>query len=209
MKQNLQDYLTNLWLGIKNNTRYLLNVKTKGNELKITEDYNTVFIDCFELDYKEKWDYEIFWPNPFHPEYLIQWTDSNQIEQWTNKQKNEHHIKLNASTKPMFFESISYVIPNAIGVIRTKKSWKYGIFQITAKLPKGKHLWPAIWLAGYKSWPPEIDILEGYSRNNDNYKELTTCIHYRDSNKIHKSFPSKNHRLPIDVCENFIEYSLH
>jgi beta-glucanase (GH16 family) len=45
-------------------------------------------------------------------------------------------------------------------------SWKYGKFQIRARLPKGDYLWPAIWMmpkdSVYGSWAAsgEIDIVE-------------------------------------------------
>lgn len=51
--------------------------------------------------------------------------------------------------------------------------WKYGKFEVKAKLPEGRGLWPAIWMLGknHKSvgWPKcgEIDIMEHVGFNND------------------------------------------
>ncbi len=49
---------------------------------------------------------------------------------------------------------------------KNKGDWKYGRFEIRAKLPFGQGIWPAIWMmptdAVYGSWPSsgEIDIME-------------------------------------------------
>lgn len=57
--------------------------------------------------------------------------------------------------------------------LKSLKSWTYGKFEISAKLPKGQGLWPAIWMLPtndvYGNWPNsgEIDIMEctGSSQN--------------------------------------------
>lgn len=54
---------------------------------------------------------------------------------------------------------------------KNKGDWKYGKIEVRAKLPKGKGLWPAIWMLptewAYGGWPRsgEIDIMEfvGYA----------------------------------------------
>jgi|GEM_PF-3576025 len=58
------------------------------------------------------------------------------------------------------------------GVITSKTSYTYGLFEIRCQQPAGRGFWPAFWLIGANSWPPEIDVFEGkgskplYSSNN-------------------------------------------
>lgn len=67
----------------------------------------------------------------------------------------------------------SIVPPTKSGRINTRKgaSIKYGRVEVTAKLPEGDWLWPAIWLMPkedtYGDWPAsgEIDIMESRGNN--------------------------------------------
>lgn len=52
------------------------------------------------------------------------------------------------------------------GMVTTAPSFnfKYGLVQITARIPYNKELWPALWLvASNHKWPPEVDILEHWN----------------------------------------------
>lgn len=54
------------------------------------------------------------------------------------------------------------------GIVTTKGSFDftYGYVQVTARLPQGAGLWPALWLLPQnESWPPEIDIMENLGAN--------------------------------------------
>ena len=71
------------------------------------------------------------------------------------------------------------------GMITTQPSFfqTYGYFEIRAKLPAGKGLWPAFWLLPEdQSWPPEIDVLEVLG---DNTSKLYTTVHYGKENTSH------------------------
>lgn len=51
----------------------------------------------------------------------------------------------------------------SVGYLSSVESIKYGYLRVMFKLPIGNHLLPAIWLADCKTWPPEIDIVEGWT----------------------------------------------
>lgn len=51
-------------------------------------------------------------------------------------------------------------------ITQSKHSWQYGRFEMRAKIPVGKGMWPAFWTLGIEgNWPAngEIDIMEYYT----------------------------------------------
>lgn len=80
----------------------------------------------------------------------------------------------------------------SVGYISTEQTIKYGYLRVDFKLPVGRHIWPAIWLTDGKTWPPEIDIVEGTT---DSYswpilKPNTGRRMYRANPFMNRIFPS-------------------
>lgn len=203
-RPTIKDRVLRLGLGISNEFRYFFKVKKK-KEFNIPNNYKLIYSDNFSNDFNLGWESSAdWWQTPYHPEELSQWYDKDQIV------NSNSGLAFYAQQKPKYFPEIDTIIPNAIGSIRSKPSWQYGIFTFSVKLPAGTQLWPALWLTGRWSWPPEIDIVEGYSGNTNDYKrnkKLFSNVHVTyNGNKI--STRGFSHKLPVKVTENFIEYIL-
>ncbi len=85
------------------------------------------------------------------------------------------------------------------GLITSQPSFTqtYGYFEMRAKLPRGKGVWPAFWLLPADlSWPPEIDIMESVG----------------DPSKVYVTFHSEKAKIEgkaIDVSpDDFHTYGL-
>lgn len=87
--------------------------------------------------------------------------------------------------------------------------WKYGYFEIRAKLACGRGVWPAIWMLasdGSKGWPAmgEIDIMEHVGWNEGrSYGTVHTGAYNHTINTQKGSYT----QLP-DVCGAFHNYQL-
>ncbi|MCF8380068.1 MAG: glycoside hydrolase family 16 protein [Bacteroidales bacterium] len=137
---------------------------------------------------------------------------------WGNKEL-EYYRKENVlvsdgmliiTAKSESFENRDYTS----GRIKTsgKKSFTYGRMEIRAKLPKGKGIWPAIWMLGESissiGWPAagEIDIIElkGSIPN-----KVGGTLHYKNSEGRHQNSGAKRHELVSgDYSDEFHLFSL-
>ncbi|MEP3891067.1 MAG: glycoside hydrolase family 16 protein [Hellea sp.] len=89
-----------------------------------------------------------------------------------------------------------------------KASWKYGYFEMRAKLPCGRGLWPAIWTLPEDpgQWPDsgEIDIMEYVGHDS---KTFHATVHTRDYNHIIKTQIGDTVTIPT-ACSRFHTHSL-
>jgi hypothetical protein len=81
---------------------------------------------------------------------------------------------------------------------------KYGVFAMSAKLPRGKGIWPAFWLLpADKSWPPEIDVMEVIGAEPSTlYTSLHTNIPVRETAL------GKGTDTHLDLSAAFHEYAV-
>lgn len=98
----------------------------------------------------------------YHPNNKKLWYDRSAIEI-----DGAGLLKLKVQKNPRHFDGT--FIETGIGLISSVDDFQFGHFEIQCKLPAGKHLWPAFWTYGRDTWPPEIDILEGYTKGGGNY----------------------------------------
>ena len=95
-------------------------------------------------------------------------------------------------------------------VTRGKQNWKYGWFEVRARLPCGLGTWPAIWtLADVPNmkWPNdgEIDIMEHVAQEPG---VVHQTIHTDAFNHVEKTQKEATVTVP-DACDAFHVYQLH
>ncbi|MBK9614996.1 MAG: glycoside hydrolase family 16 protein [Uliginosibacterium sp.] len=90
-----------------------------------------------------------------------------------------------------------------------KAAWTYGAFEIRAKLPCGRGVWPAIWMLSSKSsmrWPDDgaIDIMEHVGHDEG---VVYASVHTADYNRLQNTQKTAQTRLS-DLCQAFHRYQL-
>jgi len=103
-----------------------------------------------------------------HPNKPVVWYDDTAI----SIDDRTEYLHLFCHYNPKYFPHIDVKCDIGTGMISCKEKFDYGYFEIEAKLPEGKHQWPAFWMWSFSSWPPEIDVLEAYTRKRNGYFSL-------------------------------------
>ena len=162
-----------------------------------------------------KWHVGQFWgmahPNPKHNCY-------HSAEAMDNIEGV--YMFLDIKDEPKFFEEIQQTKEYGVGYMTSVDEYLYGDFYFQYSLPIGINLWPAIWMSSKESWPPEIDIMEGWSgkgffkKDNPDYKkiwflnDIYPSLHYgtKDDHKIKTfgSFPFK--KYTYSSCQRLHAY---
>jgi hypothetical protein len=177
---NLFDSLVNNWLLLRNRLLFFI-LRKKTGSFRIPKKLKVSYSDDFcqmsveELD--SRWIRKQHWGN-YHPNDLQQWYDPKAVNLTTSG------LHLSVTQNKLKIQNGE--IQNGVGLVTSKTPLSYGYYRWTFQLPKGPQLWPAIWLSHYKTWPPEIDVFEGYSDWNSKFgKHINTNIHLGNSSETH------------------------
>lgn len=115
---------------------------------------------------------------------------NNELEYYTNSPKNIFVSNGNLIIEARKEAISGFNYSSARITTQNKKSFTYGRIDIRAKLPKGKGIWPALWMLGSNitsvGWPAcgEIDIME--LLGHEPSKAYAT-LHYGASSATHGS----------------------
>ncbi|MBE0640193.1 MAG: glycoside hydrolase family 16 protein [Bacteroidales bacterium] len=149
----------------------------------------------------------------YHPNNKLFWYDRSAVEV-----NGGGLLKLKVHKNPRQFDGS--FIETGVGLISSVDDFRFGHFEIECMLPTGKHLWPAFWSYGRETWPPEVDIFEGYTKAGGNYFgtffdalslwNVQTNAHWGNVNKGTKGSASpKTHWFGIrNPSRNYIRYRM-
>ena len=177
IKHNLKDTLLNFIRKIKAQLR-ARDYNGETRSVSLPNGYSQVFLDKFESPLnQENWRYGPGWGD-FHPDGLYQYYDTDGTLSYVSPEGLILELRNNPKTyvkselpdwrqTPQLPDK--FTIPTGVGYVTSKIGWQYGWFESWVQLPYGQSYWPAFWLSGVNSWPPEIDIFEAYSDQSPDY----------------------------------------
>jgi beta-glucanase (GH16 family) len=134
--------------------------------------YRLVWNDEFNVDgvpNKKNWNYEEGFVRNNENQWYQRENAYCQAGFLVIEAKNESRINpdfVSYDHKDWVKNRDSIKVTSSCLITRGKHSWQYGRFEMRAKIPVGKGMWPAFWTLGVKgNWPAngEIDIMEYYT----------------------------------------------
>lgn len=93
------------------------------------------------------------------------------------------------------------------GMLRSKWTGKYGYYECSMKVPRGRGMWPAFWINPEdKSWPPEIDVVEIVNNGRDSTKNSFHILHNKHTAPVDietKLDKWKSYKPGVDYADDF------
>ncbi|MEM0951482.1 MAG: glycoside hydrolase family 16 protein [Cyanobacteria bacterium P01_H01_bin.74] len=138
----------------------------KSWQLKFSDDFSAPQLNryfwqtCYEDNKCHHWDnFEKQW---YAVSHVV--PHKNGLALIATKQGRRNVQVSDDLSEPVYVD-----LPYTSGMLASSRAFdfQYGYFEIEAKIPQGKGLWPAFWLKPRRDWPPEIDIFENLGHDPD------------------------------------------
>jgi beta-glucanase (GH16 family) len=144
--------------GCKKNSPNSVEVLPPGSTIPTPPGYTLVWNDEFDSTAVDgsKWGYEVNGDGG----------GNNELQYYTSRPENSFVKDGMLTIRAVKETYLSHEYTSARMRTAGKGDWKYGRFEVRAKVPYGQGLWPAIWMLPtdwvYGGWPAsgEIDIME-------------------------------------------------
>jgi beta-glucanase (GH16 family) len=204
---------------------------SKGAKLLSPVGYEKVFEDRFDTPLnKDEWRLQEPWgwfhPNGGNP---VQYYDKDGKYTYVSPdglvlETRKDPITVKKSELPDWQQNPDlpeeFTIDWRVSCVTTKKTFQYGWYSLEVKLPVGQGLWPAFWLSGDETWPPEIDIFEGYSLVDKYYSKeklfgkkkdwvIQPNLHYGNVDQGTKDQYLAYDCPVFESTDRFVQYVLH
>lgn len=158
-----------------------------------------------------------------HPEYPWYWY-SNSENVVVRMRNGEIHFYCKRNPKEVkHWDGKVYHPTYEVPTMRSVQSFSHGIFSCEMLMPEGKNISASFWLSGEGNWPPEIDIEEGWTEEENSWYRTrvkyfpwfqkswrtTTNVHYRTKSLVKSHTGSRNISIklqPLEPNYNFVEY---
>ena len=186
-QRTLASNLKNIWLLAR--AQYHKLTSSSSNNPQPPAEYRLVFSDDFKTVDSSRWRWGQPWGNFHSDQPWWYWpkrgeTPSDVIYPTTEGLAMElrHYPKsFKRSELPEWRQNsvrAMWQAPWAAGLLTSRKSFKYGWIEAEIKIPTERAQWSAFWLAGRDNWPPEIDIFEAYTDEDENKISVKPNIHW-------------------------------
>jgi beta-glucanase (GH16 family) len=154
----------------------------ESNPTDSTSSIDSLSIPGFELVWNDEFDYDGL-PDTNMWDYDIGghgW-GNNELQHYTSDSINARVENGKLVIEAHHYPDLQIEYTSTRLITKNKGDWKYGRFDIMAKLPYGQGLWPAIWMLPtdwvYGGWAAsgEIDIMEYLGHETD---KVYGTLHY-------------------------------
>jgi beta-glucanase (GH16 family) len=117
----------------------------------------------------------------FHTRYIYAGGSLDHLnDEWSRYRDRDNHVFTPGGLGLVARVPTGRAAPGNVesGMLRSRWSGKYGVFEIRMKVPAGRGLWPAFWLNPQDQiWPPEIDIVEIVNNGRDTTRHSFHFLH--------------------------------